>query len=449
MSSEIVLFYENHRKRHRLLPYQHLQKRCPHYIACTVTIKAFTTILISFSIACSAMAQSPLTPADSDKAVADATLPPTMVNATEDHSLVTVLGYHDFTDGTEATEMLLPIDTFRKQLQAIKDLKLKVITLEEFMAWKTGNLKLPERSVLITIDDGWKSVFTHAYPVLKEFEFPFTLFLYKNYVDGGGKALTSMMVKEMQANGASVGSHSVSHPYPSSIKKQIKQGSEKYASFLDTEFGDSKKFLEEKFGSTVNTYAYPGGFHTPEMFDVAKDKGYTCLFTVHPGKVSKKSGDMILPRYIILGTHDSVFENATSFPATATSTASLGAIIQTTHHPVTPVAGSTISDRLPEISADLSNIELLDPDSLVMRISGFGRVPATFDQENKKFSWKVNRRLRKPTCDITVSWKLLEAEKYEKPMNWTFIVNRRATYLPTTAPSLPAAQPSEDSNTAQ
>jgi len=386
------------------------------------------------------MAQSQLTPADSDKAVVDATSLPTLVKSTDDHSLVSVLGYHDFTKDGEATEMLLPVDTFRKQLQAIKDLNLKVLTLEEFMAWKTGNFKLPERSILITIDDGWKSVYTHAYPILKEFEFPFTLFLYKNYVDGGGKALTSKMVKEMKANGASIGSHSVSHPYPSTVKKKIKSGPEKYTQFLNTELGDSKQFLEAKFGKEVTTYAYPGGFHTPEMFDIAKRKGYECLFTVHPAKVSKKSANITLPRYIILGTHDSVFEMATSFPATATSTASLGAILQTTAYPVTPVAGSTIGDRLPEISTDFSSLEQLDPASLVMRVSGFGKVPATFDPESKKFSWKVNRRLRKPTCNITVSWKLLEAEKYEKPMSWTFIVNRRAAYLPTTAPSLPLGQ---------
>ncbi|MEO1857003.1 MAG: polysaccharide deacetylase family protein [Rubritalea sp.] len=403
-------------------------------------MKVFTTIFFSFCFAYCAAAQAPLTPADSEKAVVDATRPPTLVKSTDDHSLVTVLGYHDFTSTGEATAMKLPTDAFRKQLQALKDLKLKILTLEEFLAWKTGNLKLPERSVLITIDDGWKTVYDHAYPILKEFEFPFTLFIYKNYVDGGGKALTTAMVEEMKANGASVGSHSVSHPYPSTIRKKIQLGPEKYADFINIELGDSKQFLEEKFGEAITTYAYPGGFHTPEMFDVAKKEGYECLFTVHPGKVSKKSPNMTLPRYIILGTHDSVFENATRFPATATSTASLGAFIQNIPHPVTPAAGSTIGNRLPIISADLSGIEQLDPTSLVMRVAGFGKVPATFDPESKKFSWKVNRRLRKPTCDITVSWKLLEAEKYEKPMSWTFIVNRREAYLPTTSPSLPAAQ---------
>ena len=400
------------------------------------------TILASLFFSGLASAQIQLTSADSQRAVLDATSSKTPEKKLEDSSLVSVLGYHDFTPDQAATQMLLPVDKFRSQMQAIKDLGLRVITLDEFLAWKTGNLKLPERSILITIDDGWKSVYTDAYPVLKEFNFPFTLFLYKNYVDGGGRALTSAMIKEMQANGASIGSHSVSHPFPSAVKKKQRSGVEKYAEFIKKEFGVSKSFLEEKFGQSVTTYAYPGGFHTPEMFTTADSFGYNCLFTVLPGKVSKTDNNHTLQRYIILGTHDNIFEKATRFPATLTSSATLGAIVQTTEHPVYPAPGATIGDRQPEISADFSKLENLNPESLVMRVSGFGKVPATFDAESKKFSWKVNRRLRKPTCDITVSWKLLDGKSYEKPMRWTFIVNRHAAYLPTTAPSLPAGKPS-------
>lgn len=398
----------------------------------------FQTFIVTLLLSLTAIAHTSLSAADTKLAIEDATRPPEPITNQKDNSLVTVLGYHDFSDSLAATEMRLPVDKFRVQMDAIKTLGYKVISLEEFLSWKNGSLILPERSVLITIDDGWKTVYTDAYPVLKEFGYPFTLFLYKDYVDGGGKALTSAMIKEMMANGASIGSHSVTHSYPKSVKAEQLKGPESYTTFLNTEFGDSKKFLETQFESKVTTYAYPGGFHTPEMFEVAADSGYMSLFTVLPGKVTKDSANMTLPRYIILGTHDSIFEKAMSFPATATSPATLGSTIQTTPYPVTPVAGATIGDRLPTISVDFSALDQLDPQSLVMRISGFAKVPAVFDPESKKFSWKVNRRLRKPTCDITVSWKLQEFEKYEKPMSWTFILNRRASYLPTTAPSLPA-----------
>lgn len=355
----------------------------------------------------------------------------------KENSRVTVLGYHEFTKDGTATAMRMPTKKFRDQMQAIKNLGYNVITLDEFVAWKKGEKSLPDRSVLITIDDGWKSVYTDAYPILKEFKFPFTLFLYKNYVDGGGRALSSKMIREMQQNGASIGSHSVSHPYPSKVKEQRRLGPENYQKFLNAEFGTSKSFLEERFGSSILTYAYPGGYHTPEMFNIADTLGYQCLFTVLPGKVTRDSPNNTLPRYIILATHDSIFEKATSFSATATSSATLGGLPQSTEHPVTPVAGGTTGERLPLISADLSAIENLDSSSLVMRISGFGKVPAIFEAESKKFAWKVNRRLRKPTYDISVSWKLMGNENYEPSMSWSFILDRHAAYLPKTAPSLP------------
>lgn len=98
---------------------------------------------------------------------------------------VTVLGYHDFSSTKDATEMLISTGKFRRQMQAIKDLGLNVISLEDFTAWKRGEKTIQDRSVLITIDDGWKSIYTDAFPILKEMGFPFTIFLYTNYINGG------------------------------------------------------------------------------------------------------------------------------------------------------------------------------------------------------------------------------------------------------------------------
>ncbi len=61
-----------------------------------------------------------------------------------------------------------------------------------------SDVLIQNADTLITMDDGWKSTYTDAYPILKEFGYPFTVFLYTNYIDGGTSALTSKMIKEMQ-----------------------------------------------------------------------------------------------------------------------------------------------------------------------------------------------------------------------------------------------------------
>lgn len=59
---------------------------------------------------------------------------------------------------------------------------------------------------------------------------------------------------------------------------------------------------------TVATYAYPGGFSTPEMPLLGRELGYRHFFTVLPGKVTRATPDDALPRYVILGTHDSILK---------------------------------------------------------------------------------------------------------------------------------------------
>ncbi len=351
----------------------------------------------------------------------------------DDGVRVSILGYHDLAENLPETAMRIHTSKFRKQMETIRQLGLKVITLDEFTAWKKGEKEIPKQAILITFDDGWKSVYTDAYPILKEFGFPFTIFLYKNYVDGGGKALTTPMIQEMITGGATVGSHSVSHPYPLTVKNFRKKGEHEFDAYLRKEIGESKRFIESKFLVKVTTYAYPGGFHTEEMPKLGEEFGYTHMFTVLPGKIKRALPDSLLPRYIILGNYDKIFETATTFReggSAAEPGSAIAGIAQTTPLPVTPEAGAIVNSRLPEISADLSTVENLDPATLTMKISGFGEVPASFSAETKKFSWQVNRRLRQTSCQVAITWKDTAGKPVEAPLRWSFQIDREAAYLP-------------------
>ncbi len=363
----------------------------------------------------------------------------------DDGVRVAVLGYHDIAENLPETEMRIHASKFRKQMETIQHLGLKVISMDEFTAWKKGDITLPAQSVLLTFDDGWKSVYTDAYPILKELHFPFTIYLYKDYVDGGGKALTTPMIQEMIANGASVGSHSVSHPYPITVKSYFKKGIHAYDAYLRKEMGESKFFLESKFSVKVNSYAYPGGYHTEEMHKLGKEFGYEQLFTVIPGKIKRSLPNEILPRYIIMGNYDKIFDQAIAFRegqlGNSSSSGAITSLIQTTPYPVSPEAGAIINSRLPEISADLSTIADLNPATVSMKVSGFGEVPAKFNPETKKLSWLVNRRLRQPTCQVSITWKDAAGKAPETPLTWSFKIDRDSAYLPETEPKKP--QPGE------
>lgn len=350
----------------------------------------------------------------------------------DDGTRVSVIGYHVFSDTQSATQMLIPTKKFREQMIRVKESGIPVITLDQFLKWRKGEGTLPPQCILITMDDGWKSVYTDAFPIMKELKLPFTIYLYQQYVDGGGRALTTPLIKELQSSGlVTIGCHSATHPFPGTVKKFARQGPDAYEKFLRKEIGLSKKFLEEKFGQKVTTYAYPGGYHTEEMHLLADEYGYDNLFTVIPGKVSRDSPLHALNRYIILGNNDNAFEAAMTFRGGTLAAATPGmAALPTTPYPVSPPPGALIESRLPTISADLTDVPDLDPESLVMRVGGFGEVPATFDPKNQTLAWKVNRPLRQPACQVTVHWKQKDTKTSEKPMIWSFRLDYTSAYLP-------------------
>ena len=384
----------------------------------------FLLLFSVFASFCAWAQETPALEAEAVQPVEDSAIP-------DDGVRVSILGYHDLAENLPETAMRIHTSKFRKQMEAIRQMGVKVITLEEFTAWKKGEGKLLENSILITFDDGWKSVYTDAFPILKEFGFPFTIFLYKNYVDGGGKALTSPMIQEMATSGASIGSHSVSHPYPLTVKSYRKKGPDPYDAYLRKEMGESKRFLESKFPVKVTTYAYPGGFFTEEMIKLGEEFGYDFMFTVLPGKIERSLPNETLPRYIILGNYDRIFEIATTFrEGPAAPVAGLLGLAPTTPHPVKPEAGALVNSRLPLISADLSKVENLDPATLTMKVSGYGEVPASFSADTQTYSWQVNRRLRQAGCQVAITWKDTSGKAPETPLRWSFQVDREAAYLP-------------------
>jgi peptidoglycan/xylan/chitin deacetylase (PgdA/CDA1 family) len=374
-------------------------------------------------------AQPPASPAPGTQPPEATTIP------AEDPTRVAVLGYHDFSETLPETAMRIRTSKFRRQMETLRQLGITVISLADFIAWKNGEKSLPEKCALITLDDGWKSVHTDAFPILQQYGYPFTLYLYKSYVDGGNKALDTPTIQTMIRAGMTIGSHSVSHPYPATIKARRKKGADVLDAFLRKEMGESKRFLESKFGQSIATYAYPGGFHTEEMMPLAREFGYSHLFTVIPGKVTRETPNETIPRYIILGNHDRIFELATTFrgasgSATPTPDGAISGLIQTTAYPVKPEPGAMVTSRTPEISVDFSQLQDLDPASLTMKVSGFGQVPAVFDPTSKHLRWKIARPLRQSTCQVSVEWKSTTGQPAETPLRWTFQVDRTAAYFP-------------------
>ncbi len=350
---------------------------------------------------------------------------------------VSILGYHDFTDGESNNDMILNIEDFRNQMQAIKDSGLPVVSMLQFLDWKQGKADVPAECVMITIDDGWKATHTLAMKVLNEFGYPFTIFLYKNYIGIGGRSLTHDEIRELAAHGATISSHSVSHQ---NMSNRSGRSEESYLAWLREEIEESHRFLEENFGDTgsiIKTFAFPYGIYNDRVLELADAFGYEACFTVNGKKTTWDTPDLEIGRYVVHGTTLANFDPALDFGGGQVTSAGRKLLAEAkadgeaATEPligVEPKPNSIVGNRLPLIEIDLSKMTGVDPNSLVLRVSGFGKVLHAFDPASGRVTYQIPQRLRLETCSVQLSFRH-DGSKENEVIAWNFQIDHLADYL--------------------
>ncbi len=167
----------------------------------------------------------------------------------------------------------------------LKDLKKYTFTNLELESLYSPNVL--ERKVLITFDDGYRSVFEHAYPIMNEYGYKGVVFVVTKYIGKVSKwevpLLSSLPhlkqeeIKTLHKSGWIIGSHSHSHSDLTTLTTQK----------LKEEIKSSKKILEDILGSEVYTFSYPFGKFNKRVKDVLKELGIKFAF--------KSSGKLKFP----------------------------------------------------------------------------------------------------------------------------------------------------------
>ena len=343
-------------------------------------------------------------------------------------SRVTILGYHQISDKGSPSEMRISVGKFRSQMQALSDAGVKVISFKDFLKWKSNEEPIPEMCVIITVDDGYDDLYDNALPILREFNYPFTFYLYTDFLGGSGRTLNSSEVKELLASGGELGSHSVSHDFLVRAKRNFKDDLS-YNNWLIKEIKGSKVSLEEKFGTTVSSFAYPYGEYSDFLANEVEAAGYVSAVTVNGAKANYKSSIFELPRYIIHGNNDINWKAGTSFGGGGTISEVQGSSKPSKIPRVWPLPKAEIVNRLPVIRVDLSEYENIDLKEIVMKVTGFGSVPTEFDELTGILKWQATRRLRVKRHSVYLSFVDPSNGRAES-FTWSFFVNLEAFYLP-------------------
>ena len=176
---------------------------------------------------------------------------------------VPVLTYHSFDDGRG--QLSVTPENFERQMRYLKDKGFNVIPLDELVTGIKNKRKFKHNTVVITMDDGYENNFTYAYPVLKKYGFPATVFIITNYMGTAPGYLNWDEVKEMSKHKISIGGHTKNHVYLPAINKE---------DVLWDEIAGCKKAIEEHIGMPVDYFCFPFGGFTKELQMLVKRAGY-------------------------------------------------------------------------------------------------------------------------------------------------------------------------------
>src|SRR5256886_958808 len=335
--------------------------------------------------------------------------------------------------GTEITPA-----AFEAQMKGLKDHGITVISMQDLLAWKRGEKNIPPRCAVITFDDGYKAQYEVAWPILKKYGYPFTMFIYTEGVRGGslggGGAITWEQLADMRDNGVDIQAHSATHQdlreghnimlaAPGGKRTRTKLTGPQYEQWVQNEVVGSKELLEQRLGIKVNCFAVPFGNYNEHVKEIARNAGYEAMFTVYGQPITFTSAMDSIGRYAIEANKPKVFEDAIKMIGASTSGGAPVAEVGAPDLATQPADGETVHTALPLIKANLSALGQIEPGSVQMRVSGLGAVPANFDPKSGTVSYQVTQKLHEKSCGVMISAKS-QGKKVET--HWTFGIEEGA-----------------------
>lgn len=211
---------------------------------------------------------------------------------------VPILLYHRF--GPMASDsMTVTTDNFKSDLKYLSDNGYRVIPLGDLVDYYLGRKKSPlPHSVVITVDDGHKSVYTDMLPLVKKYQIPVTLFIYPSSISNANYAMTWSQLRELKETGLfDFQSHTYWHPNFKKDKVRLKPA--EYESSVVMQLKKSKERLEKEFSARVDMLAWPFGIYDDDLIRKAKEAGYVATFTMERHPASNDDNVMILPRFLM------------------------------------------------------------------------------------------------------------------------------------------------------
>jgi len=216
------------------------------------------------------------------------------------YQTVPILVYHAFSEN-RSDKMSVPKDDFDIQMKYLKENGFHIISLDQLLDFIDFMEQIPEKSIVITFDDAWGSIYDIALPVLIKYGFTATFFIYTDFI-GGGKAMSWEQIKTLSKIGFDIQCQTKTHRNLASLKKN--ESFKEYFNSIDLEISYPKKIIKKILNKDCKYLAYPYGETNNIVIAILKKHGYRAAFTI-----DRKPNPFFVDKYrisrsVIYGSYD-------------------------------------------------------------------------------------------------------------------------------------------------
>ncbi len=184
----------------------------------------------------------------------------------------------------------ISLDRFKAHLKHLKKKNYEVLTLGEALSRLDRSGTLEQKTAVLTVDDGYRSVLENGIPLMEKYGFPATIFINTEQV-GNRNTMTWAELADLQERGFEIGNHSHSHAhFVNKAKGDLRE-------FFRQDLKTADSLFRAKLGNVPETYAYPYGEYNGTMKEVLKERGYEAAVAQHSGAMHRGSDRYALPRF--------------------------------------------------------------------------------------------------------------------------------------------------------
>lgn len=205
-----------------------------------------------------------------------------------------ILIYHNVSTETPASTSV-SAETFTQHMNYLADNQYTVWPLFKTLQHLATAKTIPAKTVVLTFDDAYQSVYQQALPVLKEKGWPFTVFVTTQYIgEGYSNFMSWQQLREIQQSGGEIGNHSLSHPH--FVRRRNAETDEQWRQRIINEIQQAQTILQQNAISPILALAYPYGEYSKAVKQLVRELGYFGIGQ-HSGAVSRQTDFQAVPRF--------------------------------------------------------------------------------------------------------------------------------------------------------